>query len=445
MNMKKIVYILISFALLFSSCEDILEVDTTASYNTEQGVITTLDRAELAINGMYDGLQSANYYGNYIITFGDLHTDNMDHTGTFTDSRQVDLNEILPDNGLIEVIWDQLYYVINIANNIYEDVPNIENIEPEVSDRMQGEALFIRALTYFNLVKNWGDVPLQLTAIRSTEDIEKLSRSSVADVYTQIEDDLTEAITKLGDYNVNGRANAWAARALLSRAYLYQGEYQNAYDYAYDVIENGPYATTPNYADIFNYLSPYSSESLFEVDNTSQDGNSLAFWYHPDDLGGRYEYGVSADLEAAYDANDVRYDASIGYYSATGYYITKFQDVSSGSDNVIVIRLSEMYLTRAEALVMGATPTGTDTRLADFNVTYSRAGLGAFSGTLTQDDILNERRFEFAFEGHRWYDLKRTNNAISEIANVTSTDQLLWPIPQDERDVNPNLDQNSGY
>ena len=187
-------------------------------------------------------------------------------------------------------------------------------------------------------------------------------------------------------------------------------------------------------------------ESIFEVDNTSQDGNSIAFWYWPDDLGGRYEFGVSADLEAAYDAADLRYAASIGFYSPTGeYYITKFQDVASGSDNIMVVRLSEMYLTRAEALVMGASPTGADTRLSDFNVTYTRAGLTAFAGTLTQDMILDERRFEFAFEGHRWYDLKRTGNAISVIPSVISTDDYLWPIPQDERDVNPNLDQNPGY
>ena len=444
--MKKIVYILLSFTLVFASCEDIIEVEPTASFDAEQGVITTESRAELALSGMYDGFQSANYYGNYIITYGDLHTDNMDHTGTFVASKQIDLNEILPDNVLVAGIWDQIYYVINIANTIYAEVPNIDNIEQETSDRMQGEALFVRALSYLNLVKNWGGVPLQVLPIVTTEDIERSTRATEAAVYTQIENDLIEAITKLGDYSVDGRANAWAARAILSRAYLYQGEYQNAYNYAYEVIENGPYTITGSYADIFDFTTPYSSESIFEVDNTSQDGNSLAFWYWPDDLGGRYEFGVSADLEAAYDAADLRYAASIGFYSATGeYYITKFQDVASGSDNIIVVRLSEMYLTRAEALVMGASPTGADTRLSDFNVTYTRAGLTAFAGTLTQDMILDERRFEFAFEGHRWYDLKRTGNAISVIPNVISTDDYLWPIPQDERDVNPNLEQNPGY
>jgi starch-binding outer membrane protein, SusD/RagB family len=120
-------------------------------------------------------------------------------------------------------------------------------------------------------------------------------------------------------------------------------------------------------------------------------------------------------------------------------------DVASGSDNVIVLRLSEMYLTRAEALVNGATPVGGDTRLTDFNQTYSRAGLGVHPGPITMTDILNERRFEFAFEGHRWYDLTRTGEAINVLPNITSANQYLWPIPQDERDVNSNLEQNPGY
>jgi len=158
--MKKIHLYIIASLILIAGCENILDVETTASFDSEKGVITTVERAELVLNGMYDGLQSDNYYGNYLITFGDLHSDNMDHTGTFVNSGQVDRNEILPDNGLIAGIWDQLYYVINIANSVYADVPLIDGILQEESDRMQGEALFIRALSYFNLVKNWGGVPL---------------------------------------------------------------------------------------------------------------------------------------------------------------------------------------------------------------------------------------------------------------------------------------------
>lgn len=444
--MKKIFIIIITFTILFTGCEDILQVSPSSSFDSKDGVITTIERAELVVNGMYDGLQNQYYYGNYILTFGDLHTDNMYHSGTFVDSRQVDMNEIIPSNGITAQVWDQLYSVISIANSLYTDVPEIENIPQETSDRIQGEALFVRALSYFSLVKNWDGVPLQLTPVRSTEDIEKLSRETVANVYLRITTDLEEAITKLADFDEPGRANAWAAKALLSRVQLYQGNFQDAYDYANDVIENGPYTFVTDYADIFTYQNEYCTESIFEVDFTSQDANSLAFWYHPDDLGGRYEYGVDTSFLNAYDVNDVRYDASVGYYFDTDeYFITKYTDVSGGGDNVIVLRLSEMYLNRAEALVNGATPAGADTQLEDFNQTYTRAGLGPHLGPITEADILNERRFEFAFEGHRWYDLKRTGEAINVLTDITSTDQYLWPIPQDERDVNTNLTQNPGY
>jgi hypothetical protein len=122
---------------------------------------------------------------------------------------------------------------------------------------------------------------------------------------------------------------------------------------------------------------------------------------------------------------------------------TKYQDVGSGSDNVMVLRLAEMYLIRAEALLYGA--TGSSTALDDVNTIRQRAGLTDLAGPVTIDDILDERRREFVFEGHWWHDLVRTGKAIEVLSGVTTTDQYLWPIPQAERDVNPSLGQNPGY
>jgi hypothetical protein len=241
----------------------------------------------------------------------------------------------------------------------------------------------------------------------------------------------------------DGRASSWAAKALKSRVHLYQGEYQDAHDLADDVIQNGPFSLEDDYRDVFDYRNPYSSESIFEVDFTGQDGNSLAFWYYEDDLGGRYEYGVTTDLVNAYEPDDERLGV-IFYYASTGnYMVDKYQDVGSGSDNIMVVRLGEMYLNRAEALFNGA--TGTSTAPGDINTLRNRASLGDLGGPLTLDIILDERRKELAFEGHRWYDLTRTDKGVEVLPNVTTTDQYLWPIPQGERDVNPNLTQNPGY
>ncbi len=440
---KQLLYIAAILGFLFTGCEDMLDVETTASLNVEDGVITTEERATLAINGMYDGLQPDEYYGNYIITYGDLAADNLDHTGTFVNSKQIDNNQVLTENIILNDVWDQLYYVINMANTIIEDVPSIEGIDQGLSDRMTGEAYFIRALTYFNLVKSWGGVPLQLTPVRDSKDVEKRGRNSVEEVYDQIESDLDEAIARLGDFMVNGRANIWAARALKARAHLYQGEYQNAHDMADEIITNGPYTLVEDYTSIFDYTSPYSAESIFEVDFNEQDNNSLAFWYYEDDFGGRYEYGVNPGLVASYEPNDERLGV-IYYYASTGnYMVNKYQDISSGSDNVVVLRLGEMYLIRSEALFNGA--TGTSTALDDINTLRDRASLAGLPGPLSLDDILNERRKELAFEGHRWYDLTRNNKGVEVLQNVTTTDQYLWPIPQAERDVNPNMNQNPGY
>ena len=109
----------------------------------------------------------------------------------------------------------------------------------------------------------------------------------------------------------------------------------------------------------------------------------------------------------------------------------------------MVLRLGEMYLIRSEALFNGA--TGTSTALDDINTLRDRASLAGLPGPLSLDDILNERRKELAFEGHRWYDLTRNNKGVEVLQNVTTTDQYLWPIPQAERDVNPNMNQNPGY
>ena len=442
--MKKYIwYLPLLLGLLLSGCEDLLDVQTTASLNVEDGVITTKERANLAINGMYDGLQDEEYYANYLITFGDLAADNLDHTGTFTTSKQVDNNEVLTNNVTLNTVWDQVYYVINMANTIIADVPQIDNIDQATADRMQGEAYFVRALSYFSLVKSWGGVPLQITPVRNTTDVEKLSRSSVSQVYDQIESDLDDAIGGLEGFMENGRASAWAAKALKSRVHLYQGEYQLAHDLADDVIKNGPYALEQDFTAIFDYQNPYSSESIFEVDFTGQDANSLAFWYFEDDFGGRYEYGVNPGLVNAYEPDDERLGAVYFYPSTGNYMVYKYQDIGSGSDNVMVLRLGEMYLNRAEALFYGA--TGTSTAADDINTIRNRASLTDLEEAVSLDILLDERRKELAFEGHRWYDLTRTDRGVEVLPNVTSTDQYLWPIPQGERDVNPNLDQNPGY
>lgn len=449
MKTHKILYLLLTgVVIFFAGCKDLLEVDTTNTINTDNGVITSIDRANVALIGMYSGMQNANYLGNYSVIWNDLAADNLEHTGTQTVNADIYHNEILTSNSRLLGIWQQMYYVINIANTIITDVEAMD-VDADAKNPVLGEAYFVRAYTYHCLNKYWNGVPLQLTPVRKlASEIKKLPRSTKDQVDQQIFIDLDSAINKLEGYApVNGRANAWAAKAMQARIHLYRGEWQAAYDAANDVIENGPFQLTDKYSQVFDYRVPYSSESIFELDFDDQDGNSYAFWFFERAFGGRREFAPTESLvnAYAYDAvtnPDKRFENNVYYYADEDrYMVTKYNDVSTGSDNVIVTRLAEMYLIRAEAKLNGA--VGTAVALDDVNFIRDRAGIDALVGPLTLDDILKERRLEFAFEGLRFDDFQRYQ-LLSEKPSLTDANQLLWPIPQLEVDV-VGLQQNLGY
>lgn len=449
MKTNKILYLLLTgVVIFFASCKDLLEVDTTNTINTDNGVITSIDRGNVALIGMYSGMQSANYLGNYSVIWNDLAADNLDHTGTQTVNADIYHNEILTSNTRLLSIWQQMYFVINIANTIITDV-KVLDVDPDAKNSVLGEAYFARAYTYHCLNKYWNGVPLQLTPVRQlASEIIKLPRSTKDQVDQQIFNDLDSAINLLDGYEaMNGHASAWAAKAMQARIHLYRGEWQLAYDVANDVIENGPYHLTDKYSQVFDYRVPYSSESIFELDFDDQDGNSYAFWFFERAFGGRREFAPTVSLvnAYAYDAvtnPDKRYQNNIYYYADEDrFMVTKYNDASTGSDNVIVTRLAEMFLIRAEAKLSGA--VGTAVALDDVNLIRYRAGIPDLTGPLTLDDILKERRLEFAFEGLRFDDFQRYQ-LLSEKPSLTDAYQLLWPIPQLEVDV-VGLEQNFGY
>lgn len=444
----KLLYFLLLFSITLVSCEDLLEVETTNTLNVDNGVITNIDRAKVSLIGMYSGMQNANYIGTYSIIWNDLSADNLNHTGTQTVNKEVYNNEILAQNTRLLGMWQQMYFVINIANTIITDVEPME-VDTELKNDILGEAYFARAYTYHCLNKFWSGVPLQLIPIRITADeIQKLSRKTKDEVDQQIFRDLDSAIVKLDNYDpINGRANAWAAKAIKARIHLYRAEWQNAYDVANDIIENGPFLLADNYSKVFDYRVPYSSESIFELDFDDQDGNLFAFWFFERAFGGRREFAPTASLINAYAYDpisnpDTRFENNVYYNpSRSRYMVTKYQEVATGSDNVIITRLAEMYLIRAEAKFNGA--VGTAVPIDDVNIIRDRANIDDLLGPLTIDDILKERRLEFAFEGLRWDDIQRYQ-ILSAKTTLTSVNQLLWPIPQLEVDV-VGLTQNLGY
>jgi hypothetical protein len=320
---------------------------------------------------------------------------------------------------------------------------------------------------YFELVKifakAWNDgdpttnpgVPLVLTPTHSLKDALKTpARSSVSQVYAQIISDLTDAKNLLStpDNVTYYYATTGAASAQMSRVYLLQGDYTNARNEANTVIQSGFYQLVANYADEFPYQGKGSrvyntTEDIFALQVSEQQGfNNMNNYYASSDKGGRGDIEVPQDFYDRFELGDTR--AGMLNNDGSGYYYSKKFDNVYG--NVKIFRLAEMYLTRAECNVRLGGSLG-DTPENDVNLIRARAGLAPIGGLVTLDQVLNERFLELAFEGQWLYDYKRTNtsnpNWVDAAGNTPTWDspEFVFPIPQREIQVNPNLVQNAGY
>ncbi len=440
--MKYTYITLICAAFLFSSCEDYLEQQPVDQIGDET-VVEDFASLEALILGMYSNMQVDNQYGELHIFMPGILSDEMVFTGTFPTKSDMAVNNVTAENVTMRGAWSSPYTGIFIANTVLERAANATDATDAQRAQIIAEAKFGRALYHFSLVKLWGGVPLALTS--DVNVTQALPRATEAAIYAQIIEDLTDAIPDLPAKSVNGttRATAAAAQGLLARAYLFTGDMTNAAAQATNVINNTDYALEANYADIFANGST-SDETIFELYASAQDGNSLGFFAQPVSAGGRYDYSPNPTLLAEMDPSDTRAALIATNPDAGGVLVTnKYTDATNGVDQPVLIRLAEMYLIRAEA----------NSSLADLNTVAERAtGNPAFYGSYTLDNLLQEKKFELAFEGHRWFDLVRTGQADAVMAPIkpaswNSTDVLL-PIPQRELDQNPTLgpdDQNPGY
>lgn len=440
--MKKL-FILIVLAGMFAAC-DVLDVKPQNSIPANDAF---KDKAgvEKGILGAYIPFQYLSYYGRTYSIFSDLAADNLDNPvdGTAVDYREVDNNNILPENGGIAGMWGSAYEGINNANNVISKIPGVPDMTAEEKEKALAELYFIRALNHFNLLNYYGAIPVKTTPTIGTNGID-VPRNAVSEVYDQIIEDLLFAEEHLTTSSVKVRASKYASTALLARVYLYRKDYANAIIKATDVISNGGYALLEDYISVF---VDGSGESIFEIDFTTLTRNRIAEYNFPKTLNGRREVAPSASIVAAFEVDDERDTVTIDYASSLPYAI-KYDDLSTGADNFIVVRLSEMYLIRAEANANLGQNLGQVQ--ADINTIRNRAELDDTDAD-TYPELLaaieQERWVEFAFEGHRWFDLVRTGRAIAVLPNVTITDQTLFPIPLSEilTNKNPEMNQNPGY
>jgi hypothetical protein len=452
--------------VLAAGCNGVLDVQPINEVGEDQA-ITTPGGARAAVSGMYDALQDFSYYGGELLFFGDLSGDDVEHMGTFTTYRQIDQNDITSDNSSVETFWDALYKAVGRANVVIERVPGVQGLEPAERDQLLGQAHFVRALTYHNLVKFWGDtassglgVPLVLIPPADISQAGQVTRATTGEVYAQILSDLNDAETLMvGSSSDSHRANLWAIRALRARVYLYQKNYVGAESEAQAVATQGGYSLATNYSDLFSADGTDTPEDIFRLHFDAVDFCWEGYYYRHSEAQGRREISPSVNLIQAYDPafngspatynpTDLRGQWNITFYDptdGTSVYGSKWP-TGIGAEDIHVFRLAEVLLIQAEA-------EARQNKLAEAEATLTpirtRAGLPAAGlDTMSQANaitaILQERRLELAMEGDRWPDLVRTGRVQNFLPTVASF-QTLYPIPLNELDVAPGLTQNPGY
>jgi tetratricopeptide (TPR) repeat protein len=444
--------------LLLIGCGDRLEIEPDNSVAASLAVNTSSD-VEALLVGAYDILGDGDLYGGNLLRDGELlgGDDEVFWDGTFVAPGEIYNKRILVNNEQVEETWIEAYEAINITNNVLANLAVVgEGLEAQAQtdlrSKVEGEARFIRGTLYFELVRfygrAWNDgdpaanlgVPLVLEPTATIDDESFVTRATVAQVYEQVLTDLQTAADLLPASN-GFFATTYAAQGMLSRVYLMQGRYPEAAEAANKVITSGEYALNDDYADAFANVSTNTPEDVFAMQVTSQDGTNEMnrFFAPPSNLGRGDIYMLEPHLEL-YEEGDERlaffYFDEDQEQTYTGKWTEQF-------GNVNILRLAEMYLTRAEANFRAGTTIGA-TPLEDINTIRTRAGLEPLT-EVTLDIILRERHLELAFEGHRIHDLKRTGRPVGDLS--FDSPLLVYPIPQREIDANPELEsqQNPGY
>lgn len=487
MKFFKHISILIAVIFSASACTDYVDYEPIDDYQITADVyFNTATDYEAAVVGTYDPLQWM--YLNILI--GDIASDNSLSGGeSATDVmglQQIDDMVHNPNNDNLTSIWKWLYEGINRANYLEE---NKDNIEFDNKAVLYGEVYFLRAYYYFELVKFFGDVPLFTDRRLTASDSETLQRTSKTEVYAQIEADLIAAIAVLPTMQVQkGRVTKFAAQALLGKVYLYQDKFTEAASAFENVI--GVFSLVSNYGDQFLRTGENGPESVFEVQhsNTSNwwdwgftpqgtEGNFGVIHNGPRGFDGpNYASGWSFNIPTStlfdsYKTGDTRRDASIldivafadatgaSYtegYKHTGYFNHKYIPRAGESDaqtelnylsNYRSIRYADVLLMAAEANNRGVID---DAKAQNYlNQVRARAFGDAnhnilLTGSALTEAIWDERNFELAMEGHRFFDLVRTGQAADKISGFVTGKHEVFPIPQQEMDIS-GLTQNAGY
>jgi hypothetical protein len=514
--MKYIQFLVLLMGVGLTSCNDVIDLYPQSNLNTGT-YYTTAEEVRVGLTGCYNGLQ-APMTTEWQMT--ELRTDNsIQGVAASTSSNNRDLSDLdmfMPAtiHSAVYSYWLTTYNNIRNANIVLDRLGVVYNpssgalelqtIPFQISEterkQLASEALFIRAYHYFNLVRLFGGVFLVHKPILATE-AKSINRSSTDEIYKMIESDLKYASANLSAAKFAsipatdiGRVNQWAAKALLGKVYLTLNRKTDAIPLLQDVITNSGYSLQRAYADVFSITNEMNSEIIFAVRYKagglglgSGFGNAFAALNSGSTIINGSGQGLNtptADLDLAYAAIDSRKAANIAVFgtgTAARRYVRKYLSPvvlsGDGESDWPVIRFADVQLMLAEA--QGFSPAS----ITIINAVRTRAGLTALPATVNsvqtfEEALANERRLEFAFENHRFFDLIRYNQTLTTIkvenvlrshfareysvhysqypvplltlaelqANVTP-EKLLLPLPQREIDTNPaiRIAQNPGY
>ena len=359
-------------------------------------IIVDAATATAALNGAYDGLQSGSYYGLDLEMLGDLAADNGQWAGTYQFLGEIAGNTVTADNPEITAMWTAIYKQIDRDNVVLQRVPQLTNVPDATKNAIIGEASLLRALSYHNLVKFWGDVPMPLVPVAAASDASAYTRTPQMQVYTQILADLDKAATTITNTSDTRRANKLAVSALRSRVLFYRAglagnassaaDYQGALDAANVVFATMKDTLTVPFASLFTATGANTAEDIFRVSFTASESNSLGYYWLN---AGRHEARPTANLKAAYDATDLRLPNTLGPRSATSSTLEgKKWPTTIGAEHPHVIRLAELVLIKAEVLARQNNLVGA---VAEYNKVRARAGLANHVlgvDVVTQADVM---------------------------------------------------------
>ncbi|GAB4043364.1 RagB/SusD family nutrient uptake outer membrane protein [Spirosoma litoris] len=478
MNRFTYLLTLLSCLLVAGGCQSNLE-EVPISFLSESNSFNNAADATTAINAVYD--RSKIIYQMPMIVLGDLSGDDiLVRPDGDPAANEVDQFKYTASTNYFDSFYTYSYITIDRANRVIENVPRIM-MDTKLRDQIVGEAKFLRALHYFNLVRAFGDVPL---VVKTTTDVVnvKIPRDPAEKVYQQIILDLQDAekvlptsYTAAGEI---GRATVGAAKSILAKVYLTRKDWSNAATKAKEVIDSKTYSLVADYRDIFTPEKENGPEHIFSIQfsciqpkyGSAMAENFAIYFSYPINLtGGSFQ--VTDSYANSFVAGDYRKQVAVitqktiangtVVLSRTGPHLDKYWDPNAcgagqARNNFLVIRYADVLLMYAEALNELSGP-GTDAYNA-INQVRARARKGdnttgpqdltGLSQAQFRDAVLQERSWELAGEGHRRWDLLRTGKlleAAQKQGYTVSDKYLLFPIPTFERDANPALTQNPGF